>query len=74
MKNKRVGIFGLLAFALAALITPAVASAQEPCRDIHRNFYAPVPVIYRHDYRHDDWRERHIRERRHEDRCYRYHY
>ncbi len=70
MNTKRVGLFGLMAFALAGLFQPAVASAQE--RRDHR-YYAPVVI------RHDRYiaREREIirrrewRERRFDGRCYR---
>jgi hypothetical protein len=68
MNKKKVGIFGLMAFALTALVTPTVASAQEPCRDLRSD------VMYRRCDRHEDWRFRHIRERRRENRRYYYHY
>jgi len=73
MNTKRVGLFGLMAFALAGLFHPAVASAQQRC-DYHR-YYAPVPVVIRHDHyvarerviiQRREWRERHF-----DGRCYR---
>jgi hypothetical protein len=57
MNTKRVGLFGLMAVAMAGLFTPTVASAHERCE---RRYYAPAPVFF-HD---RDWREMERREAR----------
>ncbi len=57
MNTKRVGLFGLMAVAMAGLFMPTVASAQE--RWVRR-YHAPAPIVYRDRC----WREREIIRRR----------
>jgi hypothetical protein len=60
MNTKRVGLFGLMAVAMAGFFTPTVASAQERCV---RRYYAPAPVFYRDRYWHErEWRAARERE------------
>lgn len=57
MNTKRVGLLGLMAFALAGLFHPAVASAQERCVVVRHDRYI---ARERQIMRRREWRERHF--------------